>query len=193
MRAILLGCLLLAASPAAALLVVVEDLSNVRADTCVIGSEAGPPTFEDPILLTPPDPGTGWLVSAIYCGATYGAQYTIDPEAGTLYATATATTPYYLTYTDLTSRIDLWLVTDTDGWIEAQGTPTYDLNGQSFGGDATSNVLAGMPFRVTVSVNSMEPTPSRSGIFRFHPSVPEPGTAVLLALGLAIAGTRRRH
>lgn len=106
MRAALVAAVLLLASPAHALLIVVEDLSRVAANTCVIGSEAGPPTFEDPIYLSPPNPGAGWRTSGGYCGAGYAAQYTIDPEAGSISAGTQATTTHYLTYTDLTSTID---------------------------------------------------------------------------------------
>lgn len=192
MRTALVAALLLSASPSGALLVVAEDLSSVRADTCVIGSESGPPTFEDPIELLPPNPGTGWLTSGGYCGAGYGIEYSINPEAGLVSAWTMATKPYHLTATDLRSTVDLWLVTDTEGWIEARGTATYLLNGQTYGGDATTEVLAGVPFRITVSVAALESLDVRSGTFQFHPTVPEVGTAVLVGLGLAMTIAKHR-
>lgn len=194
MRVALFAALLvLAASPAGALLVVVEDNSSVTANTCVIGSEAGPPTTEDPIELRPPNPGTGWLARGIYCGSSYVAQYTIDSEAGSVSAATQATVPYYLTHTDLTSTIDLLLVTDADGWIDAWSNSTYRLNGQTRSGATTFDVLAGVPFRIEVFVSASESLNVRLGEFQFHASAPEPGTALLLALGFAIAAASRRH
>jgi hypothetical protein len=191
-RTAIVAALLLSASPSGALLVVAEDLSSVRADTCVIGSESGPPTFEDPIELLPPNPGTGWLTSGIYCGAGYAVQYAIDSEAGSVTAYVQATTPYRLTYTDLTSTIDLLLFADADGWIDAWGSSTYRLNGQTRSGGTTLDVVSGVPFHIELSVRALDPLDGKLAEFQFHASVPEPGTAFLLALGLAITARSRR-